>query len=227
MRWYGLKTVVSRDTAIQALKKKKNFNSKKYLTWKPSTVNLTPKNLIMHIPHNWCVFLLKNKEKKPYSAKHIIYFFNPFYFFSYPLNLTFCNWNFSKFPQTFIVNFVYSSNYTKTFWSKLNLIFHSFTKIFFKKLKFKGKGYYIYKNKRNTIALQFNYSHIKRLYFYFTHIKFLTKTSLVLFGLDPQTLSLAANRFKKTRSINIFTGKGVRLTKQIIYRKTGKVSSYR
>lgn len=48
-----------------------------------------------------------------------------------------------------------------------------------------------------------------------------------MFGLNPNTLSQAGISFKKIRPINIFTGKGVRFTRQIIYRKTGKVSSYR
>nr|AEV66652.1 hypothetical protein [Oxytricha trifallax] len=50
---------------------------------------------------------------------------------------------------------------------------------------------------------------------------------MVVFGLNPNMISKTAHRFKNTRPINIFTGKGVRFTRQIIYRKTGKVSNYR
>jgi ribosomal protein L6P/L9E len=106
-------------------------------------------------------------------------------------------------------------------------LFYTFTKLFFKKIKFKGKGYYIYKNFRNTIALQFGYSHIKRLYFYFTFVKFLSKTSIILFGLNLKDISLLSKKLYSVRPINIFTGKGMRFTRQIIYRKTGKISSYR
>lgn len=102
-----------------------------------------------------------------------------------------------------------------------------FTKLFFKKLKFKGKGYYIYKTRRNTIAFQFGYSHIRRLFFFYNYVKFLSKTSILMFGLNPNNLSRAGTSFRNIRPINIFTGKGVRFNKQILYRKTGKVSSYR
>ena len=36
-----------------------------------------------------------------------------------------------------------------------------------------------------------------------------------------------ALRLKSKRPVNIFTGRGVRFAIQIIYKKTGKVSSYR
>tara|TARA_B100000795_G_scaffold73607_1_gene52083 strand:- start:7717 stop:7854 length:138 start_codon:yes stop_codon:yes gene_type:complete len=40
-------------------------------------------------------------------------------------------------------------------------------------------------------------------------------------------LLLVGGQIKALRPINIFTGRGVRFNKQIIYKKTGKVSSYR
>jgi ribosomal protein L6P/L9E len=64
------------------------------------------------------------------------------------------------------------------------LIFHSFTKIFFKKIKFKGKGYYIYKNIRNTIALRFGYSHIARVHCFIVNMRFLTKTTIFMYGIN-------------------------------------------
>ena len=55
----------------------------------------------------------------------------------------------------------------------------------------------------------------------------LSKTKILLFGLVKQDILCAAYALKQKRSINIFTGRGVRFAKQIIYKKTGKVSSYR
>jgi len=123
--------------------------------------------------------------------------------------------------------FFYKPAFFLTFFTYFKKIFYAFSKIFFKKLKFRGKGYYIYKNKRNTIALRFGYSHIRRLFFFYNYVKFLSKTSVLIFGLNPSAISLSAMSLKNTRTINIFTGKGVRFNRQIIYRKTGKVSSYR
>lgn len=228
MRWYGLKSLMSGSCSPNVIKRNKNFNAKKYLVWKPARNNTNPHSLMLYIPNNWKFALIKkNDNVKIYSGNFIFYFFSPVYFFLCPMNLFFSNWSYCSFSSVFAVHAVYRSNYVRTFWKRLTLIFHSFTKIFFIKLKFRGKGYYIYKNKRNTVALQFNYSHIKRLYLYFTYVKFLTKTSILIYGVDPRELITASNLFIKVRPINIFTGKGVRFNRQIIYRKTGKVSSYR
>lgn len=97
----------------------------------------------------------------------------------------------------------------------------------FLKLKFKGKGYYIYKNRRNTITPQFGHSHRIYIYSYFTTVKFLSKTSVLLFGFSKSDLFSIGHQIKKARSINLFTGRGVRFNKQILYRKTGKISTHR
>lgn len=99
--------------------------------------------------------------------------------------------------------------------------------VFFRKIRFRGKGYYTYKNKRNVIAPQFGYSHVVRTYNPGLSLKFLTKTSILMFGLNAGLINARARAFFELRPINIFTGKGVRFSRQVIYRKTGKISSYR
>lgn len=85
----------------------------------------------------------------------------------------------------------------------------------------------MYKNNRNTLALQFGYSHLLYLYSFFLNIKFLTKTTVLLFGINFNDMFFLSNSFYNIKPINIFTGKGIRFSRQIIYKKTGKVSSYR
>ena len=102
-----------------------------------------------------------------------------------------------------------------------------FSQVQFIRMKFRGKGYYIYKTLRNTIAPNFGYAHRVYIYAYFVSLKFLSKTSIILFGLMKSDLFKVGLDFRNTRPINVFTGRGVRFTRQLIYRKTGKVSSYR
>lgn len=106
-------------------------------------------------------------------------------------------------------------------------LFLKFTLPFFSKIKFRGKGYYVYKNKRNTIAPQFGYAH--RLYVYspFSTVKFLSKTKILMFGLSKRSVLVSAHALKATKPINIFTGRGVRFARQVVYKKTGKVGGYR
>jgi len=105
--------------------------------------------------------------------------------------------------------------------------YNSLISPFFTKIKFKGKGYYIYKNIRNTITPQFGYSHRFYLYAFYVCVKFITKTSLVVFGLNAKHLNLVSHSLVSWRPVNIFTGRGIRFSKQVIYKKSGKVSSYR
>ena len=97
----------------------------------------------------------------------------------------------------------------------------------FSKIKFKGKGYYVYKGFRNTITPQFNYYHRIYVYSFFTALKFIRKTAIIVFGYTMSDLNKVAYSLKSKRPINIFTGRGVRFARQIVYKKTGKVSSYK
>ena len=62
---------------------------------------------------------------------------------------------------------------------------------------------------------------------YFNKVKFIGKTKVILFGLVKEDVLSASHTLKSKRPINIFTGRGVRFAKQIVYKKQGKVSSYR
>jgi large subunit ribosomal protein L6 len=128
--------------------------------------------------------------------------------------------------QVFIKT-LYINNFTNTYANILREFFKIFIKPNFKKIKFKGKGYYIYKNYRNTITPQFGYSHRLYIYAFYTNVLFLSKTSLLIFGLNYKHICLFSQKLRNWRRVNIFTGRGVRFSKQIIYRKSGKVSTYR
>ena len=130
------------------------------------------------------------------------------------------------------IRILYFMNYKlsmhKNIWLKeMSHTLFLFTSFFFLKIKFRGKGYYLYKNKRNTITPQFCYYHRIYIYSFFNYVKFLTKTKILIFGFVKNDILTNAYNLKKKRPINIFTGKGVRFAKQVIYKKTGKVSAYR
>ena len=65
------------------------------------------------------------------------------------------------------------------------------------------------------------------LYCFFINVKFLSKTSVLMFGINFNDILSSGYSFFNIKKINIFTSKGIRFSKQIIYKKTGKVSSYR
>lgn len=181
------------------------------------------KTYLILIPINWLCFVLLNKSIGCYLIK--LYSGSYYYQLSIPSKLT-------KLFYDIECNSIYFHNYNLasnlSLWLKeLHFILYYFTSFLFYKIKFKGKGYYIYKNKRNTITPQFGYSHRIYVYSYFNIVKFLTKTKILLFGFSKKDLVSTSNLLKSKRPINIFTGRGVRFSKQIVYKKTGKVSMYR
>jgi hypothetical protein len=222
VQWYGIK------------QKKffKNFNNKKSLfkiRFKKSSFNKNSRIgyklflNFLYLPSSWNFVIFK----KINTTFNYLYMYSENYFFILPFLNKFLLLKYDFQINCFIFNFFFKNNFYSLFWNYFKLIFYSFSKIFFCKLKFKGKGYYIYKNSRNTLALQFGYSHLLYLYGFFLNIKFLTKTSILLFGVNLNDIYFLSYSFFQVKPINIFTGKGIRFSKQIIYKKTGKVSSYR
>jgi hypothetical protein len=90
----------------------------------------------------------------------------------------------------------------------------------FVKIKFSGKGYKIKKNNKKHILLMFNRAHITHLWWRNIFLKKLKKYKIyikytqVSFKLLKTILSV--------RNINIFTKKGLRQSKQLLYKKKGK-----
>lgn len=222
MQWYGIKQK----------KLFKNFNNKKSIfkiRFKKSSFIKNPRTNyklflnFLYVPSSWNFIIFKKKN----TILNYLYMYSESYFFILPFLNKFLLLKYDFQINCFIFNFFFKNNFYSLFWNYFKLIFYSFSKIFFCKLKFKGKGYYIYKNIRNTLALQFGYSHLLYLYGFFLNIKFLTKTSILLFGINLKDIAFLSHSFFQLKPINIFTGKGIRFSKQIVYKKTGKVSSYR
>lgn len=177
-----------------------------------------------YLPSAWSFYLLGSKT--PNSFK-IIYFYSNFYTFKIGINSQNINLTFDKQTSVLYTKNLTSYPLLSLYTHFVKIMFYSFSKIFFKKLKFKGKGYYIYKNKRNTITPQFGYAHRIYVYAFFVYVKFLSKTSIFLFGYSKKDLNFIGLLIKKMKPINIFTGRGVRFNRQITYKKVGKVSTYR
>lgn len=92
----------------------------------------------------------------------------------------------------------------------------------FKKIKFNGKGYYLYRTKKNLLGLQFNYSHKLIIFSNNIFIKNFSKRSWIFFGCNKLDLFFLSNYFKNYRPINVFTKTGIRFSKQLIFFKKKK-----
>ena len=88
------------------------------------------------------------------------------------------------------------------------------------KIKFSGKGYKIKKNNNNNLLLLFNRAHITNIWWKNIIIKKLKKYKIYI--RYTQINIHIIQRIINTRIINIFTKKGLRKSKQILFKKKGK-----
>lgn len=216
-----------------SLRNKKNFlKNKNYNNSRKLSKLMWPKlfkprynhtRFMIAIPHNWRYVTLQNSSTK----LNMVYIYSDTYYFYLSLPTTVYNLYIDN--NTSVISFysMYVSIYATLYWNFLSKTFSSFNKPFFNKVRFKGKGYYIFKNTRQTITPQFGHSHRLYLYAYYASVKFLSKTQIFIFGLLRTDIIKVSEGIKSMRPINIFTGRGVRFNRQIIYKKVGKVSSYR
>ena len=179
----------------------------------------------LHVPLGWTFVVLQKSAKD--RLQEIVYLYQGTYFLNFliPPYVSYRMYD----PQTssFYLVHPHTSYVYESYLRSLNNVFSYFYRPSFTKIRFKGKGYYIYKNKRNTIAPQFGYAHRVYIYAPAVSVRFLSKTKILLFGLSRKDILTAGYSIKSARPINIFTGRGVRFARQVVYKKTGKVSSYR
>lgn len=98
--------------------------------------------------------------------------------------------------------------------------------IFTKKLRFTGKGYKIKKNILKQFKFYFGYSHPTFLLTEKIKLKKLTKYKLCIISNFYWKFLLLKNFLKKIRHINKFTKRGLRFTKQFVFKRPGKQSTY-
>lgn len=204
----------------KTVRRRKIFiNRKKRITASPLIfkIHYAPQIISFKIPDIWNFLVLSIKSHK------MIYMFSDVYFFKIHLRTHFNFFYLNPISNIFSIYHRFRSTYSKLYWYWVRLVSTSFYSMFYKKIKFKGKGYHVFKNLRNTIVFRFNYAHKLMIYAPWISIKFLSKTSLFFFGINLFDINYSTLEFKTLRPINLFTMKGVRFSKQIIYKKTGKV----
>lgn len=217
--------MVFKKLFIKNIKSYRNQKLKSYLFAPKLRLNFTPKIYNFYIPHTWDLVLL---ILNPQTRLNLLFLYSTIYFYKILIPQTFGLLRFCAYSRVLSLQVLNSQS---DFWSLyVRLVARTlfcFTKPVFLRIKFKGKGYYIFKNKRNTIAPQFGYAHRIYIYTLFLSVKFLRKTSVLIFGLRSVDLSFVGTELYAKRPVNIFTNRGVRFSRQVIYKKKGKVSTYR
>jgi ribosomal protein L6P/L9E len=108
-----------------------------------------------------------------------------------------------------------------------NKISYSFEDYFYKKIKFKGKGFRLkIKKKHKAIKFLFGHSHLNILFLKNIKLKKCGKYKLTLKGSNFNKLKVLSKKICGVKPINVYTNRGIRVSRQIIYKRKGKKGSY-
>ena len=183
--------------------------------------------IYFYVPAAWSLLLVNATVATRAHPLTNLYLFSETYFFKIPTAAEHILMYYDNATRILSLQYRFITAFFGVFWKWCGWVFRAFSSVFFRKLKLRGKGYYIYKNIRNTIAPQLGYSHMTRFYAYAVFVKFTAKTTVLLFGVNKRTVDNRGTCLFFFKPINLFTGRGLRFSRQVVYRKTGKVSSYR
>jgi hypothetical protein len=155
------------------------------------------------ITHQFNIFIFDNNKFLFISLLSNSFYFN---FFA---NCKLCKVYFDVFLNVLFLKLFKPNLYFFLFNKLLLLIFNSFLFLFFKKIKFRGKFFYIFKGKRNLLAFKFGYSHRFYIYYFSLNIVFLLKNLLLVFSINIFNLYRLIFKIISVRKKNIFTGRGI------------------
>lgn len=186
--------------------------------------------LILFIPNNlnyligeFFINLKNNKLQK--KTINYLYIYNTS--FNFILYLNSCNYSINLTSSTIVV-------YSRTllyinYMYHVQTFFKSLSYYFIKKIKFNGKSYRIEKNintKQTFFELKFG--HAINSYIFLKNIKHqqIKKSKMYFWFTDVKKINQLLRIIISVRFWNSYTQRGLRLNKQLIYKRQGKKSTY-
>jgi hypothetical protein len=168
-----------------------------FLINKNSDINIIEKKSVKYV-----VIYNKNNFIKYKISKKFNFFFNKnSNVLNLKLNLLFYNYNKINY---FLKNYIYSINF-----------------YFKKKIKFIGKSYKI-KKRLNKFFFKFNKSHLEMINWKNFFLKKIKKNKILLKTNNFIKINFLVKRIINIRKLNIFNRRGLRCSKEKIYKKIGK-----
>jgi len=154
-----------------------------------------------------------------FQNKQIIVFYTSYFL----IHLFFFKYNKYNHTLNYIDHYNLPKNYSKT----LQYFFNQLTTIFLKKIYFQGKGYKIRKIKDfNFIEFFFGYCHFTIINFLFYKLKLRKKWSFLLYYTSKAWLHYRLNFLIKLKKWNIYTWRGLRVKKNLIFKKPKRKATF-
>lgn len=110
---------------------------------------------------------------------------------------------------------------------RIEAFFFVLNHLWFKKIKFKGKGWKLRSSKKaGVMRLVFGRSHITYILVDGVFLKKLGKYKFALYGKNHQLLCDGSKTIRLVRPINSYTKRGLRQSRELFLKRRGKVSSF-
>lgn len=182
---------------------------------------MVKKNYSINIPISFNIIILENKKNK--NDLTIILYNN-----IQTITLVIDKKKIKVDLESYSIKINSYINYNNNFnFKQINKFLKTFEFYFFIKIKFKGKGFKIKFNKKlKLIKFYFGKSHITIFKLKKIKLKKITKYKFILKNLNFMKLKTNAMKITKIKPVNVYTLRGIRLSKQIIRKRKGKKSSY-
>lgn len=161
--------------------------------------------------------------------KLVYYFYSEVYYFIFG---TFQNSKYDAQSNSIYIPFHKGLSNTvkpidyQLFYTYMTKMLNNFNYIYIAKLLYSGKGYRLYVRKKFFIYPKLNYSHKLYIYSFNTIIHITTRWTMIFYAKSYRNFRIFLLNLLRLRSYNTFTKKGIRLKKQVLYHKVGKVSTY-
>lgn len=176
------------------------------------------------IPSNWELLVQTKKN----TQNCLFYLYSSVFFIQFAVHCSsFLSVHYNTQTSILSLRNLVANSWFSLYTNYFIQVLNCFNLYFFTKIQFKGKGYRLYLNKRQTLAFQFGHSHRVYQYGFNLNLVLLTKYTLFVYGMNRFHVSAFSLFTQSYRPINIYTHRGIRFSKQVIYKKTGKESSFR
>jgi len=186
------------------------------------------KDTIINLPLNLKIIAWKKLNCEKINLNSInIFIYNKSKKFDFFINTEKSNIQIDKWSNSIILN----KKKINTNIIKFNNYFYNFIKswdtYFFSKIKFKGKGFRIrFFKKIKLVKFFFGKSHKTFIFFKKIKTKRINKYKFIIKSLIKDKVSFNRNLIVNIRPLNKYTLRGLRSSKQIVFKRKGKKGTY-
>ena len=180
---------------------------------------MVDKKVVLNFPPQFDIINLKLKGK----SKNLFYCYNKTYYYKFSAK----HFYFDEETNSAVISFKTKIECTSFFTNFFKKFIKSVDCYFFLKIKFKGKGYKIkFFKKKKIMKFYFGRSHLTYVRYKRIILKKNLKYKFVLKSNNLEFLKKAGSTTLSVKPINIFTLRGLRIGRSIIYKRKGKKGSY-